>query len=368
MALNPKAVALAAQINKEHGEGSIITASEMLPTPRYTSGSLTLDLSLGGGWAGNQWNEVYGNESSGKTAIVLKTIAANQVVNPDFTVLWIAAEHYDEDQAEALGVDNSQVVVVPTQDMILAFEKMLEFADERACDMIVLDSYPALIAPEEDDKDMEGVVVAAGARLVGKFFRKAGSATRRSHTEPDLPILGIIINQQRDKIGGFSPLGTPQTTPGGRAKNFAFYQRVYVARDEYIKEKIPGKNLEVKVGQTIKVTATKNKAGAPQVVASVDFYFRDCPNEGPHLHRRAGDDRGEDVDPFLRGEYDLVKELVILGILYDLIERRGSRYYYGDVSWQGKASMFAGLREDLDLQQRLREEIQVIALHTEPAA
>lgn len=350
MALNPEAVALAARINKEHGEGAVITASEMQTPPRFPSGSPTLDLALGGGWAGNQWAEVYGNESSGKTAVCLKTIAANQALDPDFTTLWVAGEHYDEDQATALGVNNDQVVVVPTQDMILAFETMLSYADARACDMIVLDSYPALIAPEEDEKGMEDAVVAVGARIVGKFFRKAGAATRRSHTHVDRPILGIVINQQRDKIGGWAPNGaTPQTTPGGRAKNFAFYQRVLVARDDYIVEAVPGKNLKVKVGQTIKVTTIKNKSGAPQQVANIDFYFRDGITSG-----------------FRRGEYDTVKELIILGLLYDLIVRKGAYFEYGETRWRGRDAMVDGIREDLDLQESLEREVNEVALHKGP--
>lgn len=349
MALNPEAVALAAKINKEHGEGAVVVASEMQEPPRFTSGSPMLDLALGGGWPGNQWVEVYGPESNGKTAIVLKTIAANQEKDPDFTTLWVAAEHYDEDQATALGVNNDQVIVLPTQDMVLAFETMLEYAEARACDAIVLDSYPALIAPEEDEKGMEDAVMAVGARMFGKFFRKAGSATRRSMTEEDdRPILGIIINQQRDKIGARSPIPghIPQTTPGGNAKNYAFYVRVQVKRDEYIVESLPGKNMKVKVGQTIKVTTIKNKSAAPQQVASIDFYFRD----GIDSH-------------FKRGDYDVVKELVILGLLFDLIERRGAYFQFGDYRWKGRDPMIQAIREDMDVREALENEIKQVVLH-----
>jgi recombination protein RecA len=350
VALNPEAVALAAKINKEHGEGALITASEMQAPPRFPSGSPTLDLALGGGWPGNQWVEVYGPESNGKTAIVLKTIAANQALDPDFTTLWVAGEHYDYDQASALGVNNDQVVVLDTQDMVLAFETMLDYAESRAADAIVLDSYPALIPPEEEQKDLDEAVVAVGARLFGKFFRKAGKATRRSHIHEDRPLLGIIINQQRDKIGGFAPHGMiPQTTPGGNAKNYAFYTRVLVKRDEYIQESVPGKNLKVKVGQVIKVTTIKNKSNAPQQVANIDFYFRD----------------GVTSD-FKRGEYDTTKELIILGLLYDLIVRKGAYFEYGEHRWRGRDAMVDGIREDLDVQQALEREVSEVALHKGP--
>jgi recombination protein RecA len=49
---------------------------------------------LGGGFPGNQWNELVGEPSHGKTALALKTIAANQKLNPDYTTVWVAAEQW----------------------------------------------------------------------------------------------------------------------------------------------------------------------------------------------------------------------------------------------------------------------------------
>lgn len=346
MAINKETAALAAKINKALGEDAIVVASDMHIPKTFTSGSLSLDIALGGGWPGNQWIEIIGRESNGKTAITLKTIAANQEADPEFTTLWVAAEHYDKEQAAALGVDNSRVVVVSTQDMVVAYDSMLQFAEARAVDCIVLDSYPALIPPEEEQKNMDEVQVALGARITGKFFRKAGSASRRSMTDgEDRPFLGIIINQYRDKIGGFSPMGTPQTTPGGNAKNYAFYTRVEVKRDEYIDEKVPGKDMKVKVGQTIKVKTVKNKQAPPQQVASIDFYFRDAPLLG-----------------FKRGEYDVVKEVLTLGLVYDLIERRGAYFMYGDNKWQGRDAMLQAFREQPDLLAALDAEVRQIAV------
>jgi recombination protein RecA len=266
--------------------------------------------------------------------------------------MWIAAEHYDTEQATALGVDNERVLVVPTQAMEFAYTTMLEFASSQAVDCIVCDSYPALIADDEAEKNMDDMVVALGARLTGKFFRKAGSATRRAKEE-DRPFLGIIINQYRDMIGGFSPQGTPKTTPGGKAKNYAFYVRVEVRRAEWIDEARPGKG-KTRVGQVIKAKTIKNKSAAPQQIASLDFYFRDAPFEG-----------------FSRGDYDEVKEIMTMGVLYDIIRRDGAYFRVGPksnpiVRWKGRDGMLAGLREDLGLREQLRTEI--LARAKEPDA
>lgn len=342
MTISKDVKALVAELNKKHGEGAVTLGSELVIAKRFTSGSLGLDIILGGGWPGNQWVEVIGRESNGKTAIVLKTIAANQKLDPDFTTVWIAAEHYDTDQATALGVDNERVIVVPTQDMEFAFETMLKFTASKEVDCVVLDSYPALIPGEEEDKTMEDAVVAIGARLFGKFFRKAGGASKRGPGER--PFLGIIINQMRDQIGGFSPYGTPQTTPGGNAKNYAFYVRIEVKRDDWIDELRPGKGKH-RVGQVIKLTTKKNKSAAPGQMTSVRFFFRDAPRLG-----------------FRRGEYDLVEELMTYGIFYDVITRRGAYYTIGERRWgPGKDQLLEDLRHDEELQKTLREQILELA-------
>ncbi|MFI6495932.1 hypothetical protein [Nonomuraea typhae] len=338
MAIPKEAAALVAKINKEHGEGAVVSGSDMVLGKRYPTGSLGLDIILSGGWPGNQWVEVIGKESNGKTAIVLKTIAENQRLDPDFTTLWIAAEHYDADQAEALGVDNSRVIVVPTQEMEFAYETILSFAESKSIDCAVLDSYPALIPGEEANKAMDESVMAVGARLTGKFFRKAGAATKRALDGSERPFLGIIINQYRDQIGGFSPHGTPQTTPGGNAKNYFFYTRVQVKRDEFIDEKNPAGG-KVRVGQKIKIQTIKHKAGPPGQIATISFYFRDAPTSG-----------------FKRGDYDIADELVTYGQVYGLIQRAGAYYKIGDQKWgPGREKLAEVLRENREFRQELHE-------------
>lgn len=327
-------------INKAFGNGSALPASTMSVPRRFTSGSLSLDVALGGGWPAGQWVEIVGKESAGKTAIALKTVAANQKLDPEFETLWVAAESFDTDQATALGVDCARVLIIPTQEMELAFQVMLEAAESQAVDLIVLDSYPALIPGEEAEKAMDEFTTAVGARLMNKFARKAGKATKRNSDGTERPVLGIIINQFRDKIGTFARYGVPQTTPGGHGKDYFFYTRLEVARDDHIEEKRPGISDPVKVGQSIRCRTIKNKSAAPQQVATVDFYYRGAPYLG-----------------FSRGEYDLGKEFFTMGVLFGIIKKGGAWYHYGDRKWQGKESLIKTLRDDLDLREALASQV-----------
>ncbi len=313
------------------GLPKLIRASDKFVAPRVTSGILSLDTALGGGWMGNSWVEVYGESSSGKTSGILHTIATNQRLNPDFNTFWLASEPYDKEWAEKNGIDNTRVTIMETQHMEAGMQAVLDATMSKEFDCHVIDSYPALIANQEDEKGMDEVVVAAGARNVGKFFRKVGGTFNE-----DRPYLGFWVNQFREKIGGFSPYGTPKTLPGGKAKDFAFYQRVVVSRDDWIKEKVDGQG-EIIVGQSIKFKVEKNKAGAPQKTASTDFYF-DYSQKG-----------------FNPGEHDDVKDMITMGVMFKLIVRAGAYYRFGEHQWQGRDAMVRGIREDLDIQDEIRK-------------
>src|ERR1700722_3594723 len=275
--LNDDARAFAAHMNNLLKEEIVVCADELVIPRRFTTGFLCLDVILGGGWPGNQWVELIGRESAGKTLVAFKTIAANQKLDPEFTTFWVAAEHYDSEQATAMGVDNSRVVVASTQLMETATQLMIEAVASKNFDCIVLDSYPALVPEEEDDKAMDEFTTATGARLLNKFIRKAGKASRRASNGTERPFIGIIINQFRDKIGSFQKFGIPQTTPGGNGKNYFFYARVELKRSTYVEEKRPGLDRAVRVGQVIQFETVKNKSAAPRQVTEAEVFFRGAP-------------------------------------------------------------------------------------------
>lgn len=338
-----------AQVNKDLGVGTVALGSELIIPGRFTSGSLALDVILGGengqvGWPGNQWVEIYGPESSGKTATVLKTVAANQQLDPDFMTFWVAGETYDTQVALALGVDTERVVVAPSQDLEMSLELMLQAAGSKEFGITVLDSYPSQIPAEEDDKTMLEYSMASAARKFNQFWRKAGKASARALDGSDPMHLGIIVNQPRDKLGAFQAHGgTPQTTPGGHGKDFAYYTRVKVHREKWIWESRIDQDNEAaqfKVGQTIVWTTMKNKSASPQQVAKTDYYFTDPMSL-----------------PFRRGDYDMGKECVGVGILLGVIERSGTWLKYRDVQVQGKDAMQQTIMSEPELVAVLREDV-----------
>jgi recombination protein RecA len=339
MAINPELLKVINKINKKMGADTIILGEKIQGTVgRFTTGSLSFDVALGGGWPVNQWHELIGEESNGKTAVALKTVAANQARDPEFTTVWVAAEEWVPSYAEMCGVDLSRVYVISTNIMEEAYEAVIELVESKAVDCVIIDSLPALIPSAEDEKDMDEFTVGRGALLTNKFFRKVGKASKRSLVVEERPFIGILINQWRDKVGVM--YGDPRTTPGGKGKNYAFFTRVEVKRDDWIEE---GSGQEkTRVGQTIKVRTLKNKSAPPSQTAFMDFYFAN----------------GGSID---RGNYDFAKEVVAMGIINKVITRAGAYYRYEfkgeNRQWQGADAMLSSIREELDLKEALERDV-----------
>ena len=278
----------------------------------------------------NRWVELIGEASHGKTAIALRTIAANQKINPNFTAVWIAAEDFDSKYAELCGVDTERVILVETNNMEDAYEAVIKFMESKSVDMVVIDSLPALVPGAEDEKEMDEFTVGRGALITNKFFRKVASATKRDLIESERPVLGMMINQYRMKIGVM--YGDPRTTPGGLGKDYAYSIRCEVKRDEWLE--VGTGQEKRRVGQTIRVRTIKNKTYPPQQTAYLDFYFSD----------------GGPIDA---GNYDSGKEIVALSILNGIVERRGGWMYYNDRKWQGSQALIDSIREEIDLKEEL---------------
>jgi recombination protein RecA len=340
MAIDSNALVLAKTINKKLKMDAVVVASSIQHSlmPRITSGSVSLDYALGGGWPGNQWVELIGEASSGKTMTALKTIAANQAKNPDHTTVWVAAEQWVPGYAQMCGVDLDQVLVIETNIMEEAYQAVIQFAESQTVDAIVIDSLPALVPSIEDEKDAGDSTVGRTALLTNQFFRKVGKAMKRSLVEEERPVLGLMINQWRQQIGVMH--GDNRTTPGGKGKDFAYFVRCEVRRGDWLTHGTGDR--ATRVGQTVKVRIIKNKTAPPQQVANIDFYYDDCP------------------PLFKAGDTDFAKEIVALAILNDILTRSGAWYYYQDRKWQGADSVLDSVREEPDLAAQITSEVMEV--------
>lgn len=325
---------IATDINKKMGEGTMLLGRDVTQENLYLpTGILAYDLAFGGGWPVDHWSEMVATPSFGKTAIAFRTIAYNQELNPDFTCLFVAAEPFVKKHAVSIGVDVDRLWLMESNEMESVFNLIIKAVANRAVDMVVLDSLPALVTAAELDKDMDEVAMGS-AKIISTFFKKMRKAQRRSLTEPDRHCTMLCLNSWRDAIG--VKYGDPRVAPGGKAKDQEFFLRVELTRDEWIAE---GSKLDSRVGQVIKARTFKNKFAPAHRIAQVDFYFDDT---------KGG---------FHTGEFDTIKDIVNVSIALDVIHRAGGTYSFDDYKWRGKdcakVIIPADVRADLDLQRDL---------------
>jgi len=176
----------------------IVRMSEMhADIRRISSGSLRLDLAMGGGHPVGRIEEVYGPESAGKTTIALLAIIEAQKAQPDKFQLFLDLETtLDKALAAAYGVDLDRVWYVQPPTGEVTFDILSECVRSGNCNLAVIDSVSALVPSAEFEADsVSKNTIGTQARLMSKSLRLLA------------PILSandctlIFINQIREKVG-----------------------------------------------------------------------------------------------------------------------------------------------------------------------
>jgi recombination protein RecA len=287
-----KALGLALEtIEKQFGKGSIMKMGdahaqkvECIPT-----GSISLDLALGGGIPKGRIIEVYGPESSGKTTLTLHAIA--EIQRAGGTAAFIDAEHaLDPAYAKRIGVDVENLLLSQPDNGEQALEIVETLVRSNAVDLIVVDSVAALVPRAEIEGDMGDSHMGLQARLMSQALRKLTGVINRSHTTV------VFINQIRMKIGVM--FGNPETTTGGNALKFYASVRMDIRRIGQIKQG------EAVIGNRTRVKVVKNKIAPPFREAEFDIMY----NQGIS---RSGD-------------------ILDLATARDIVEKSGAWFAYAD--------------------------------------
>lgn len=320
-----KAVDLAvAQIEKQFGAGSIMKLGEghKIDVEMISTGSLSLDLALGGGIPKGRIIEIYGPESSGKTTLALHAVA--EVQKNGGVAAFVDAEHaLDPEYAARIGINLDTLLISQPDNGEQALEITETLVRSQAVDIVIVDSVAALVPRAEIEGDMGDSHMGLQARLMSQALRKLTGVISKSKTTV------IFINQLRMKIGVM--FGNPETTSGGNALKYYASVRMDIRGSEQIKDG------DVSIGKHVKVKVVKNKIAAPFKVAEFDIMF----NEGIST---SGD-------------------LIDLAVKHLLVEKSGAWYSYkGEKIGQGREAAKSYLSANPKIMADLDKAIRKIAL------
>lgn len=306
------------KLNKEYGMGSVLSFNEnsKVKIERTPSGSLGLDLALGGGWPKGRIIEIYGPESSGKSTLALHAIA--EVHKLGGMAAYIDAEHaFDPVYAEAIGVE------IDNDDKFLFSQPMsgdeaVEIArgliTTGKVNLVIIDSVAAMIPRAELVGDVGDSKMGLHARLMSQAMRMLAGEISKTKTTV------IFINQLRDKIGVM--FGSPETTTGGNALKFFASIRCDVRRVSQEKEG------DLVVANKTRVKIIKNKTYPP---------FRNCEFNIVF---------GKGIDSFA--------EVIDKAVEYNIIKKSGSWFSYGETKLgQGIQSVHSILQDNPELTEEI---------------
>lgn len=291
-------------INKEYGEGTAtLMVGEFDRNISFIStGSLLLDLAIGGGFPRGRIVECLGIPSSGKTTFALSTVAEAQKMG--LRCIYFDYEHaLDPIYMKALGVDLSKLIIATPKTIEDGFNIMNDLLEKGLIDVLVIDSVNAAITQNE-------LVGEVGDHFMGvKAKRMSEGLAKMSQFIANANALAIFINQVRYKIG---VMGDATTTSGGASLEFYASVRLKIHRNQSVSNQISvgtGENKEL-IATDVNIRVIKNKVGNPYRVAETRINY------------------GEGIDK--------VFEIAPLAIKTGVIHKQGNTYSYNDEKIAGK--------------------------------
>lgn len=332
---------IVAKINKRY-EGDIRRGNDYEHVARISSGSLELDLAMGGGVPMGRWTRFYGGYHSTKTLTALSTIREAQERGLMCAYYNVEKQWDPKFAAEKIGVDTEEITLVEGTSIEEIGDKMEALFN--VCHVHVIDSCSIAVSEDELNADIRDWRPGLNARAWGKVFR------RLNERFDQLENTVILIDQVRTnfKTGG-------EEAPGGRILDHQSSMTVHFKKGSWLHRNKEG-YLDEKAQQEKGMSGQMEPSGY-EVKARVQK-SRVCRPFRTATMRL-------DLDHL---KFDRTFELMKAAIYYGVIRQGGSYYYYSPEGGeevkigQGQKALRGFIEGDLTLQEEIREK-SLIALN-----
>jgi recombination protein RecA len=246
---------------------------------------------------------------------------------------------YDKAWAEKLGVDTSKLIVSQCRTI----NEMVDIGTNlmnAGVDMVVVDSITSLLPAIYFEKDSDELKQLENTKQIGAESRDFSNAWKMVNYANNKvkPTLFVLISQSRNNINA---MYTSQQPTGGQATKFYSSTVIKLFSSESDNQAIKGKIavgdklIEERIGRKVRWELQFSKTSPGFQSGEYDFYFR-------------GDNVG----------IDSVGDLVDTAELMGIVERTGAWYLLPDgTKVQGRDGFVNRVREDLDLQDSLKDKI-----------
>ena len=217
---------------------------QYIPTP-----SQNINRTIGGGFPRKRMTIVTGLADSGKTSLILETIALAHKTNPDFIACWLESESSLELDyiVNTFGIDPERFLYIEHEREgagEAALEKIESILAANVCDMVVINSLKCLVPKEEMDSSISKQTIALQARMNARMARRFTSLVTESNAA------FVVVQHLTNAIGVM--YGDSKTLAGGEAIKYASALTIDL-RKKSIQESDPISNEDgIKIGLTVK--------------------------------------------------------------------------------------------------------------------
>jgi len=305
------------------GDDPIMTlkSDKISKIPTFKTGSIGLDICLGGGYAWGRIIEVYGPESAGKSTLMLHAIANVQESNEKNLCALVDSENsFDPYYAQNLGVNVENLLVSQPDSGEHALNVMMELI-RNDVKLVVVDSVAALTPKDMFEAAIGTVTMGKHAKMMSEGIRNLNTLLSKKKSTV------IFTNQIRTQIG-VAHASMAGSTTGGKALRFYASQRIELKRIG------SDKSGEEIVNNIVKAKVAKNKIAPPFQTTIFKIRF------------------GKGIDP--------IDQTIDFAIDFNIIEKGGSWYTIPiiDQKFQGNQNLYKYLEENPDDCKILSDEIE----------